>query len=387
MKSGVLIGIGVFVVALFVLAFLFDQGFLNSLFPMGASGLNTIQTTVQSSTVQPTTTIVSINNTSTVPSSTTIPQASLGLLNWQSTTPYPINTTFSSCVASDGYVYCIGGESPNDGAYLTSAYYASLTSEGIGSWYKTTSYPIDEEQSSCVVNDSDIYCVGGYNNSESISSVYYAPLSSNGIGNWEKTSTYPISVLSPTCVVNSNYIYCIAGGINSGWTNRTYYAPITSNGIGTWIQASSYPIGLYGHSCVVNSSNVYCVGGSYGNGGNTTRVVYSAHLSSNGISPWNETTWYPQYISNTNCNTYQGYILCIGGSAIYSGEAYSIQNFSYYAPVSINGIGNWTQTTSYPKDLPFGSCVTYSGYVYCFGMNFYIQEPQAAYYSSLLGTQ
>ncbi len=145
-------------------------------------------------------------------------------------------------------------------------------------------------------------------------------------------------------------------------------------------------MGLYGNSCIANDSNIYCVGGSYSNDGNTTRVAYVAGLSNSGIGNWSQTTWYPQYIDTANCVPYLGYMFCVGGSAIYSGELGSVQNFSYYAPILPKGLGNWTQTTFYPADLPFGGCVISNGYLYCMGQNFYAQQPEVAYYTPLFKT-
>ncbi|MGC8586176.1 MAG: hypothetical protein ACP5K5_01360, partial [Candidatus Micrarchaeia archaeon] len=80
---------------------------------------------------------------------------------------------------------------------------------------------------------------------------YYAPITSNGIGAWKATTSYPVPIYGESCAVYENDIYCVGGLSWTGFTNATYYAPITSNGIGAWKATTSYPVPIYGESCFV----------------------------------------------------------------------------------------------------------------------------------------
>ena len=98
-------------------------------------------------------------------------------------------------------------------------------SPSIRAWNATTNYPIGISGQSCVSSDNYIYCVGGYNSSSGgVSNVYYAPFTSDGIGKWNATNSYPAGTFSPICVSSDNYIYCVGGYNNAGGTeNGVYY--------------------------------------------------------------------------------------------------------------------------------------------------------------------
>ena len=101
--------------------------------------------------------------------------SSSGVGIWKSTTPDSIATENQSCVVSGGYVYCVGG-SLNGGPGTSSVYFAKLSSSGVGVWKSTTSYPINTYWLSCVVSGKHTYCVGGEIDVSpyETSAVYYA---------------------------------------------------------------------------------------------------------------------------------------------------------------------------------------------------------------------
>jgi hypothetical protein len=120
---------------------------------------------------------------------------------WANTTEYPDQPTLDndyqdvndlSCVASSGYIYCVGGGSSDESS--NSTFFASVSDTGIGSWNATTIYPVDVTSASCVTSDGYIYCINGIavqpTTGEAIPASYYAPLSSAGIGDWLPTSDF-----------------------------------------------------------------------------------------------------------------------------------------------------------------------------------------------------
>ena len=230
---------------------------------------------------------------------------------WKSAATYPVQVadTYAvsgeQCVTTTVYITCVGGQDvalgPHNGVYTSSD--TSTSSNNITSWTPDASlYPRTIYAQSCVASSGYIYCVGGtYDDAgDDVNSSYYATLSSDGVvGPWTSTTAYPVPVDSQYCVASSGYIYCVGGsseydGINASraLSNNVYYAPLSSSGIGGWSSSTSYPSDTYLPSCYAYNSYIYCLGGVDGNGSPLSTVYYAA-LSSAGVGTWTATTPYP----------------------------------------------------------------------------------------------
>lgn len=186
---------------------------------------------------------------------------------WTATTAYPTPVDGQYCVASSGYIYCVGGFDEIYGTNASSlasnfVYYAPLSASGIGSWSNSTAYPANVYLPSCFAANGYIYCVGGADSSSgnAVSTDYYASLSSSGVGAWVQTTPYPIVASGQACAISSGYIYCVGGAGSSSYLNTVYYATVSSGGIGTWTKAGNYPQSI-ATDCVISSGYMYCVGG------------------------------------------------------------------------------------------------------------------------------
>jgi hypothetical protein len=283
------------------------------------------------------------------------PLSSSGIGNWTTSTPYPINSFESRCVSSNGYIYCIGGETgpppicasgngfvacQNRYTSTDSIYYAPISSSGIGNWVASRPYPTSIQDQSCVSFNGYVYCIGGDvptggGGGKYSSSTYYASLSSSGIGTWTASTPYPPNVYVPTCTAYNNYLYCVGSN-----TNQTYYAPISSSGIGTWTPSTAYPQNLYYSliGCTSSKGYIYCVG--------IDGSTYYAPVSSSGIGAWTASTSYPLHAYSHSCISYNDYVYCVGGNTTQT----------YYAPLSSSGIGNWTASVSYPVPILYQNC-------------------------------
>jgi len=327
---------------------------------------------------------------------------------WTSTSDFPLGGDFygfgliMTCVTYGGYIYCLGG--PNDRS--PNVYYASLSSSGISSWISTTPYPISiggeyTLSTPCAIDSGYMYCVGGDTGGQgeyAVNATYYAPVSSSGVGTWTKTTDYPVAVAGGQCVISRGYIYCIGGTTydldtpTSGGghaVNSSYYAPISSSGIGAWTKTTSYPTKIQNQACVASSGYVYCVAGSDGTytpGGyvgagcacyTPTSAVYYATLSSGGIGQWIRVADYPDPVTSLACAILaDSNVYCVGGF-IASGKGRSTASVNF-APASPSGMGPWTSGTNYPVTVTEMGCVISGGYIYC------VNAENQTYYSPIL---
>ena len=203
--------------------------------------------------------------------------SSSGIGTWSDTTMYPTPVQQASCVVSGGYIYCVGGYTSR-WVPTGNVYFASLSDSGVGTWTSTTSYPTDIAENSCVASEGYVYCIGGATDvSPYTNAVYYASLSSSGIGAWTPTSNYPTNIAEHSCVLSDGYVYCIGGYDGSSYTSNVYYASLSDSGVGNWASTAPYPTPIGVQSCVESEGYIYCVGGatSY----DATNAVYSSAVA------------------------------------------------------------------------------------------------------------
>lgn len=176
--------------------------------------------------------------------------SSSGIGSWTSTTAYPKAADSLACVViSDGYIYCVAGEigsaTPSS---IDNVYYAQLSSSGIGKWSAGPAYPNSLAAVSCVslgVAYSYIYCVGGFDTSGlSSSDAYYASITGPGVGTWTSTTPYPLAIDTSDCVVESSDIYCVGGvnSLSSGTENVNYAYFVAEQGVSVPVASTTSTI-------------------------------------------------------------------------------------------------------------------------------------------------
>ena len=248
--------------------------------------------------------------------------ASGNLSQWSPTTSYPTDISGQSCAAWGGQLYCVGGIHDDAGDDVATSYYTTLSASGTGPWSQTTPYPIPVDSESCVASNAYIYCIGGNNETSGSNSnvapsdtVWFAPVNSDGIGAWAKSLSYPAGVYVPACVASGGYVYCIGGADPDGNpVATTYYAALSSTGVGAWKQTTSYLVSATGEACAAAGGDIYCVGGET-SGGQTpafSNSVYFAPISASGVGAWEQAVDYPRSVG-TSCVISSGSIFCIGG--------------------------------------------------------------------------
>jgi hypothetical protein len=315
------------------------------------------------------------------------PASPPSLGQWASTTSYPLKVAGESCDVYSNTVYCIGGFDAQGKDY-DNAYYASLSSSGIGPWTSTTPYPADIDSQSCAIASAEIYCVGGENSTSVVSNVYEAPITSSGIGAWSQAAAYPQTIAASSCFVSSGYLYCVGGfDITGDETAASYYSSLSS-GLKSWMSSTAYPFAVNSEACMVQGNSVYCVAGNEESGLPQFPVanVYYAQISASGIGTWTSTAQYPNALSTVACVLNSGDIYCAGG--------FNLDQLSsdhvYFTAIGGSGLASWTNGTAYPVPFDVSSCVTDLSHMYCVaGRSFtgkLVTMSNADYYAALGGS-
>ena len=300
---------------------------------------------------------------------------------WKCAAPYPlegggaVGVAGEQCVANSTSIYCVGGVDASGGP-RNDVYTATTSASGnITGWRQDHSaYPLDVSGQGCAAISEYLYCVGGIhdNAGSDLSASYYTKLLANGsLGVWEPTTPYPIPIDSESCVGWSSHIYCIGGNNETGGTqsnvtpsSTVWFAPVNSSGIGEWARTTSFPSGIFVPSCYVTGGFAYCLNGSDSNE-DPLGTSYFAALTADGVGQWTQTRAYPVASVGPSCVIASGYIYCVGGETA-GGQSPTFTNFVYFAQVSSGGIGPWMQGASYPRNAGT-SCVTSQGNIYCMG--------------------
>ena len=319
---------------------------------------------------------------------------------WATTTAYPMQVAGQSCVEYNSTVYCVGGRSFN--GPVNSAYYASLTQNGIGQWSPTTGYPLAMAYGSCVAIGSYVYCVGGETPNGPFDAVYYASLSANGIGAWTSAVHYPGPIFDQSCVGDAGSLYCVGGQNSTSPTNAVYYAQIDSStgAITSWTPATSYPTTIFNESCASLNGSMYCVGGDTetASQGRSTSAVYRAVGSGSSLQ-WGTTTPYPVPVEKADSvtqyypvpSTSQPAPILVGGEDVNSSGVTYYDSVGY-AQAASSGFGSWNMSVhSYPIAVSAGACVAGGFpsaqpsryYIYCVGGYDGSAYRSEAYYAEL----
>ncbi len=282
-----------------------------------------------------------------------------GVQSWQSSSSYP-GPTNPTCSGASGFIYCVGGADQN-GSQTPSrdVYLASLSPSGFGAWTESSQYGAPNEGASCAASPTFVLCAAGQGlDLSETNATFSAPISSGGLGPWSAGASYPeavkgLSCLSPT---GTQSVFCIGGLTASGATNSTYFITVVG-GANKWTETGSTELasGVELQSCAISGTTLYCVGGEDALG--PLDSSYFAQVTSDGLGNLSQTTSYPLGLVGGDCLADSGFLYCVGGNS----------SETFFAPLGSAGIGNWTRTTSYPMRIESQSCISYSGNLYCVG--------------------
>jgi hypothetical protein len=278
----------------------------------------------------------------------------------------------------EGHLYYVGGDQVT--GTDANVYYNNILPSGAvaGNFITTTPYPFPIGRESCVASDGYLYCAGGQSNSfDPTNAVLYAPiLPSGAVGAWSATNSLQVPFSEDSCVSSSNDIYCRGGMIDSlgDFSSVVQYAPILSSGaLGAWsttnatssFQESFDEAGAF---CTASGGYIYCTDGSL-----TNTVVYSHILPSGALGAWSVANQSSEnYFVFSTCTSYNGRIYCSGQEGAVPGSNIGKDDYTMYAQALPSGnLGAWHAT--YPTILlnngaacAYGSFLGYGGYLYSY---------------------
>jgi hypothetical protein len=273
----------------------------------------------------------------------TIPTSGVGI--WANANAISVggaqNRTKAGVVASNGYLYVIGGVDAA-GTVQSTVYAAKINSDGsLGTWTSVASPGVARENVGTFAANGYIYAVGGSSttaNAGAVSTVYYARQNADGtLGAW--TTTQPIGGGSPVnrrgaSVVNANGFVYVIGGVDAAGTvqSTVYYAKlntdgtIPSSGSGVWATTNAVVSGgtqerAYA-SAVVSNGNIYLFGGT--NTSTSQAGVYSAPFNGDGsLGTWSTQTSLWSASQSQGVVTANGYFYHIGGYYAFGATTYN----------------------------------------------------------------
>lgn len=298
-----------------------------------------------------------------------------GTGEWYTTTPISTATQGLATVATNGYMYTLGGV-----AASTAVRYSSIQSNGtLDSWTATSSLNTPRAYHGAAAWNGYMYVWGGYNTSTSAvtSSVEYALIHSDGtLGNWQTTTNMNTAVCRGATASYQGYIYTLGGSTtpaascgngSNGATSTVQYAPLKADGtVGTWQTTTGVGYGSSGQVIAAMAGAyggyMYLMGGMSNAAGTTYSNVQYAAIHDNGtLGSWMATASLPTVTHSAGTAAYSGYMYVLSDQA--SGTRVR------YAPLFASGqVGPWSSSSLSLTQGRWGaSAVMYGNYAYYIG--------------------
>ncbi len=294
---------------------------------------------------------------------------------WNTTTSIATARFKHATVASNGYLYVLGG---SNGSALSDVSYAPINTDGtVGTWATTMSLPVARYFEAAVASNGYMYVLGGSHDttdtqcngssSQYCNDVSYAPINANGtLGSWTSTTSFTTARFSTQAFAYNSYMYILGGATSSSVsTNDVQYAPINSNGtVGTWTATTTFTTGRNGLSAVAYNGYAYVLGGN--DNSTTYNDVQSAPIISDGtIGTWTAVLSFVGARVNAQAAAYNGYLYLMGGTV-----AGSASTDVQYATINTNGtLGAWSTTTNFATARNSFGAAVYKGYLYIMAGN------------------
>ena len=213
--------------------------------------------------------------------------------NWTAMASLPEPRASLGVVTHAGeWLYSIGGRNAGESA-TAAAWRARVQDDGsLAAWQAVSSLPVPLYLHAVVASNGYLYVIGGYDDKYYHNEVWRAQIMADGgLSAWQRDRDYPYSVTLHAAVAADGRIYVSGGDTTQGRTNRVYVAMIGAGGaLGPWEQTTALPpSSLYRHAMAATSNEVYVTGGY---DGNTVRnETYAARINTDGtLGAWQAST-------------------------------------------------------------------------------------------------
>lgn len=271
---------------------------------------------------------------------------------WTTTEVLPQTLTFQQAVIQGKFIYVSGGRNANE--LVNQVYSAEIKSDGqLTKWQPLSLLPTKLYQHAMVATDQYLYVIGGWDANNSRNDVWRARRLDDGkINPWESVaSPYPTSIYLHDAVIVNGRIYVLGGVKNrTERTNEVYYTTINSDGsLGSWqLGPSLSSTALYRAAVVATADTIYVTGGW--DGTKALNTVYYSKVNNDGsLAAWQEGKlpkdtgrYYHEAL------LFDSKLFILGGTT----DGTSESNEVYAAPIQSDGsLGAWTTESALPKAL------------------------------------
>jgi hypothetical protein len=266
---------------------------------------------------------------------------------WATTTALPAARYAASVVASNGYLYVVGGCSDSSAtAACTTAvntvYYAAIKPDGtVGAWQTNAfNLPANRGYASASVANGNLYVIGGHIGTGTPTpqtTVYYGRINADGAvyntavsGGWSSGTVLNTATYGQQTLVANGGIYLIGGCTDAVSTCTTptstvQFASTSTAGLGAWTAATALPKATGLHTAVLMNGNIYVIGGRSGSAPVST-VMYNKVNGDGSLGQWITSAYsLPAARQGASSLMSIGYIWTIGG---YDGTSVLLTPFS-----------------------------------------------------------
>jgi hypothetical protein len=221
---------------------------------------------------------------------------------WTATTPLPVALAFpaavaatqrNTAVASNGFLYAVGGATSAAGAPVATVYRAPIATDGtVGAWTTTSALPAPARSVAAFIQYGSMYVFGGATTGNApLATVYRSPVQVDGAVTWKTQPGLPSARARFGFGAFGLYLYAFGGDSISIGPNDTTEAgrqlaqvayaklnPSTGDIATTWTTTTiGLTAGRAAFPAVLGGGNVLLTGGLYtGASGHTSEASYAA---------------------------------------------------------------------------------------------------------------
>lgn len=196
---------------------------------------------------------------------------------WQATTALPEPRFHHPAVASNGWIYVVGGQGEKEAA--AGVHGAQVGADGrIERWVEMKPLPRPRSHHAALVHDNHIYVLGGMDGPVGgmqavFLDVIRAPIQADGsLGDWQIVSRIPHSYATHAAHFHGDHLWLI-GGVedNARFVGTVLRAELRAGKVGAWGEATPLPLGRgHVHNTPILGDRLYSAGGRTASGVTTT---------------------------------------------------------------------------------------------------------------------